>query len=56
MRTASQIVRNLDSGEIRRRLADIEGERKALMTLLRAALAREIAEARRDHKEDHGRA
>jgi hypothetical protein len=46
MTNATEIVRNLKPEEIRQRLTDIDAERKALMTLLRAVLARESASKR----------
>ncbi len=48
MVNAVEIVRNLKPEEIRHRLAEIEGERQALMTLLRAAVARESATRRKE--------
>ena len=39
--TASELLRNLNPDEIRDRLTDIDAERRALMTLLRAALQRQ---------------
>ena len=48
MTNATEIVRNLRPEEIRQRLAEIEGERKALMTLLRAAVQRSRPRKSRD--------
>ena len=47
MQNAVSILQQLDSGEISERLTELNGERKALMTLLRAAKARERSIATR---------
>ncbi|MGH7744602.1 MAG: hypothetical protein ACREQ5_07270 [Candidatus Dormibacteria bacterium] len=39
--TAADLVRSLDQADLRRRMREIEAERKALMALLRAAAARD---------------
>lgn len=41
MDTATQIVQQLDAQAIRVRLEELESERKALLVLLRAALAKQ---------------
>jgi hypothetical protein len=41
--SAVQLIRQLSVAELRRRLAEIEAERKSLMVLLRAAVRRERA-------------
>lgn len=40
MTNAAELLRRLNPDEIRQRLDEIDGERKALMTLLRAAQRR----------------
>jgi len=47
------ILEKLDSADIRRRLDDLDRERRALLTLLRAAQNRErgVRRAGRSHKE-----
>jgi hypothetical protein len=41
MTNATEIVRSLNSAEIRQRIDEIDRERKALLTLLRAAVRAE---------------
>lgn len=54
--TASDLLRNLNPDEIRDRLTEIDGERRALMTLLRAALAKRTrgADARSQERQSTG--
>jgi hypothetical protein len=48
---ADELLQQLDVGQIRERLADIDRERKALMTLLRAARQRERRQASDQRRE-----
>jgi hypothetical protein len=45
--SARQIIASLDADEIRKRIKEIEDERKALLTLLRAAIHIERANGKR---------
>jgi hypothetical protein len=45
-----QLVKSLDAAELRRRIDELDGERAALITLLRAARARERKSANNTHQ------
>ena len=46
---ATKVIESLNSGDIRHRIEELEGEQKALAVLLRAALVKERQQAKATH-------